>query len=211
MNKKKAIYGFAMILFASASLGVFILASSEQLLLSTGSPNAEKIRLPELTAQRSSTNNHIELSGFYFGTKYVYGAELVQFNEVYLPIFLIGEPEDGSHLQVLVWIRNDRNSNERFIGSRKDLDDFVSKYNRAPRAVSGVLQKPTSEIRQLTAEAYPGVKSEALQVLWARDFPSRRSTAYLWDLWLACLIVMVVFGVAFRRLSRAPRAIAAES
>jgi len=129
----------------------------------------------------------------------------VEFKEVYIPVFPNGESEEGGHPQVLVWIRNDRNSNERLIENRTDLDDFVSKFNRAPRTVSGLLQNPTNEVRDLTAKAYPGIDTKALQVLWARDFPSQRSIAYLWDLWLGCLIAAVIFGVAFRRQLKARR------
>jgi len=205
MNRKKALYGLMMTLFASASLGLFILASTEQSLLSAGSPEAAKIGLSELTAQGSGNNKHVELNGFYFGQGFVYATELVQFNDVYIPVFATGEPEDGSHLRVLVWIRNDRNSNEQLIDNRKALVDFVSKFNRAPRAVSGVLKSPDREVRELAAKAYPGVNHESLQLLWARTFPSPRTTAYLWDLWLACLISAIVCGVVFRRQPKTRR------
>jgi hypothetical protein len=202
MNRKKAVYGFAMFLFASASLGSFILAASEQSLLSIGSPAAARIGLQELIAQGPGKNKHVELTGFYFGKHYVYTAQAVQFKDVYVPVFPTDKPEEAGNLQILVWIRNDRNSNERFIESQSDLEEYVSKFNQAPRFVSGVLQKPTKQVRALTAEAYPGMNGEALQILWARDFPSQSSINVLWSLLIGCLAATVVCGVAYRRQSR---------
>jgi hypothetical protein len=142
------------------------------------------------------------LSGFYFGKQYIYTAKVIQFQDVYISIFPSGKAEDASNLQFLVWIRNDRNSNERFIDSHGDLDDFVSKFNQSPRSVTGVLQTPTKQVRDLTAEAYPGVNVESLRVLWAREFPSQNSTNTLWTLSLACLIATAICALAFRRQPR---------
>ena len=205
MNRKKAFYALAMLLFAGAILGTFILAASEQSLLSAGSPEAAKIGLQDLMPQFPGRNKHVELTGFYFGKQYIYTAQAVQFKDVYLPVFAAGKPEEAGNLQILVWIRNDRSSNERFIESRSDLNEFVSKFNLVPRSVSGVLQNPTKRVRDFTAETYPGVNSEALQVLWARDFPSQKSVNVLWSLSIACFAATVVCGVAHRKQGRPDR------
>jgi len=205
MNRKKAFYALAGLLFAGGVLGTFILAATEQSVLSAGSPEAAKINLQDLMSQGPGRNKHVELTGFYFGKHYVYGAELVQFQDVYIPVFATGKPEEAGNLQILVWIQNSRSSNERFIEGRSDLNEFVSKFNLAPRSVSGVLQNPTKAVRDLTAEAYPGVNSKALQVLWARNFPSQQSVNVLWSLMFASLVATVVCVVAYRKQPGVPR------
>jgi hypothetical protein len=202
MKRKRALYALGMLMFAGAGLGVFILAADEQSVISSGLPDADRIRLQDLVTQGSGKNQHVELTGFYFGKQYVYTAKLVQFRDVYLPVFATGKPEEPGNLQVLIWIRNDRNSNERFIQSETDLNDFVAEFNRRPRSVSGVLRKSRNRVRDLAAEAYPGVKSESLQILWARDFPSQQSTNVLWTLLTVCLAAAAACAVAYRRQSR---------
>jgi hypothetical protein len=59
-NRKKALYALAMVFFACAGLGSFILAASEQSVLASGSPEADKIGLQDLIAQvlaGTSTSN----------------------------------------------------------------------------------------------------------------------------------------------------------
>jgi hypothetical protein len=204
MNRKKAFYALAMLLFAGAILGTFMLAASEQSLLSAGSPEAAKIGLQDMSQFRGR-NKHVELTGFYFGKQHIYTAQAVQFKDVYLPVFAAGKLEEAGNLQILVWIRNDRSSNERFIESRSDLNEFASKFNLVPRSVSGVLQNPTKRVRDFTAETYPGVSSEALQVLWAREFPSQKSVNVLWSLSIACFAATVICGVAYRKQGRPDR------
>src|SRR5215471_740532 len=87
MNRKKAVYALAMLLFAGISLGSFILAGTEQSLLSSGSAEAARISLQDLMAQGPGKNKHIELTDFYFGKQYVYTAKVIQFHDVYVPVF----------------------------------------------------------------------------------------------------------------------------
>jgi len=143
VKKKKAPYALALLILFGAGLMLFILAANEQSVLSSASPTAKRTRLQNLVAQGPATNKHVELVDFYFGKNYIYAAKLVQFQDVYLPVFPDGVPENGANLQVLVWIRNDRNSNQRLIESEQDLDRFVSEFNQHPRPLSGVLRKPT--------------------------------------------------------------------
>jgi len=102
-------------------------------------------------------------------------------------------------LQLLVWIRNDRNSNQRLIQSQQDLDELVSDFNRNPRTLDGVLVKPISRVRSLTQDAYPGVDTAGLQVLWARNFPDQSSINLLWGLMAFCLVAAGACLVAFVR------------
>ena len=205
VKEKKALYALAALVFFGAGLVLFILAADEQSVRSSGSPAPARIRLQDLIAQGSSKNKHVELVDFYFGKQYVYSAKLVQFRDVYLPVFPSGQPEDASHLQILLWIRNDRNSNEPLVQTRQDLDRFVKEFNRSPRSLTGVLRKPTSEVRALTAEAYPGTNRQSLQVLWARHFPAQQSINVLWSIWMLCLVVAAVCAFAYRRQSRSSR------
>jgi hypothetical protein len=147
-----------------------------------------------------------QLVDFYFGKNYIYTAKFVQFQDVYVPVFPEGAPENGANLHVLIWIRNDRNSNQRLIQSDQDLDRFVREFNQHPRPLSGVLQKPTERVRTLTAEAYPGTNAQSLDVLWARDFPTQQSANVLWTICAICFVGAGIFGVAYRRQSLSPAA-----
>ena len=198
-KKLKAVYALAMLgLFGSALL-VFILAANEQSVISSGLPAANRIRLQDLGAHGAGTNKHLELLDFYCGKTFVYTTELIQFNEVYVPVFARGEPEDGGNLRLLLLIRNDRNSNQPLIQTREELDRFVGDLNRDPKSVTGVLQKPIDRVRALTAEAYPRTNGESLQILWARHFPSQGSANALWMICALCLGGSAVCAVLYRR------------
>lgn len=205
MKKKKAFYALAVMIFLGAGLALFIIAADEQSVISSGAPAAEKIRLQELITRGSGKNKHVELADFYFGKQYIYSAKLVQFRDVYVPVFPNGQAENPSNLQVLIWIRNDRNSDEPLIESQQDLDRFVAEFNRHPRSLSGILRKPTDKVRTLTADAYPGMNRQSLQVLWARHFPAQQSINILWSIWTLCLVVAAVCAVAYWRQSRSSR------
>src|SRR5262249_26803823 len=153
-------------IFLAASLALFILAADEQSVISSGLTTAEKIRLQDLISSGSEKNKHVELLDFYFGKQYIYATKLVDFRDVYLPVFPSGQSETASNLQLLVWIRNDRNSNEPLVETQQDLDRFVTEFNRHARPVSGILRKPTARVQKLTADAYPGLSNRSLQVLW---------------------------------------------
>ena len=178
---------------------VFIMAADEQTTLSGGSPIADKVSLQDLIVNGSDKNNHIELTGFYFGKQYIYATKLVQFNEVYVPMFAAGKQENGSNLNLLLWIRNDRNSNQPLIQSERELDRFVSEYNQHPGSVTGVLRKPLARVRDLTLQSYPGTKPESLRVLWAREFPTQASANLLWTICSACVLAAGVCAVAYKR------------
>jgi hypothetical protein len=202
MNKKKAIYALGMLVFLGCASLLLILAADEQRVMSSGSPASDRIALSDLIAHGPGTNRHIELADFYFGKQYIYSAKLVQFKDVYVPVFAKGQPESGSNLRLLVWIRNDRNSNQRLIESEPELDQLVAQFNRYPATISGVLQKPTAQVRTLTAEAYPGTDPAALQVLWARNFPEQKSINILWAMFAVCLALAIACGIAYRRIPR---------
>src|SRR5262249_2491157 len=155
--------------------------------------------LADLIAKGAGRNQHIELTDFYFGKPYLYAAKLVQFNEVYVPLFPTGEPENAGNLHLLLWIRNDRNSNERLIQSGQDLDRLMADHSRNPRSVTGVLRRPLERVRVLTSEAYPGADVQSLQVLWARRFPGQQSTNVLWILCGLCFGAAGVCAFAYRR------------
>jgi hypothetical protein len=201
VKKKKAFYALAVMIFLGASLSLFIIAADEQSIISNGLPAAQRISLHDLFTQGFGKNKHIELVDFYFGKQYIYATKLVQFNDVYLPVFADGEPENASNLRVLLWIRNDRNSNERLIESEQDLDRFVADFNRRPRSVTGVMKEPTDRVQTLTAEAYPGTNRHSLQVLWARHFPTQESINVLWGICALCLVAAAACAVAYRRQS----------
>jgi hypothetical protein len=205
VKKKKAFYALAVMIFLGAGLALFIIAADEQSVISSGAPAAEKIRLQELITRGSGKNKHVELADFYFGKQYIYTAKLVQFRDVYVPVFPNGQAENPSNLQVLIWIRNDRNSDEPLIESQQDLDRFVAEFNRHPRSLSGILRKPTDKVRTLTADAYPGMNRQSLQVLWARHFPAQQSINILWSIWTLCLVAAAVCAVAYWRQSRSSR------
>ena len=202
MKKKKALYALAVMIFLGASLALFIVAADEQSITSSGLPAAQRISLHNFITQGFGRNKHIELADFYFGEQYLYATKLVQFQDVYLPVFAVGEPENASNLRILVWIRNDRNSNERLIESAQDLDRFVADFNRRPRSITGVLRQPTDRVRTLTADAYPGTNGQSLQVLWARHFPTQQSINVLWGICALCLVAAAACAVAYRRQSR---------
>ena len=140
MKRKKAIYALGILIFFGAAMLLFIIAADEQSTFSSGSPTAQRIRLQDL-ANQIPTNKHIELTDFYFGKNYVYTSKLLQFTEVYLPVFPRGQSEDASNLRFLIWIRNDRNSNQQLIQTPTELDRFASEYNHHPTSISGTFAK----------------------------------------------------------------------
>ena len=135
MKKTKALYALLMLGLFGCGLGVFILAADEQSIISSGLPTADKTSLQEFIAQGSTRNKHVELADFYLGKDFIYTTELIQFNEVYVPMFANGQPEDGRNLHLLLLIRNDRNSNEPLMQTREELAQFVAEFNRDPRTV----------------------------------------------------------------------------
>lgn len=197
--KKKALYALAALILFGTALMVFILAANEQSVLSNGLPTAKRIRLQDLIAQGPPANRHVELVDFYFGKRYIYATQLVQFRDVYLPVFPSGAPENAGNLRVLLWIRNDRDSNQRLIESAADLDRWVDEFNLHPRPLKGVLQKPIERVRTLTTGAYPGTNLESLEILWARNFPTQQSANVLWTICALCLAGTVICAVAYRR------------
>ena len=152
----------------------------------------------DLSTWGPGNKRHIALSDFYFGTRYIYTAKLVQFRDVYVPVFPTRQTEAASSLRVLVWIRNDRNSNQPLIQSEQDLHPFITEFNRHPASISGVLRKATEQVQSLTAEAYLQLDRKSLLVLWARDFPTESSVAVLWGLLALCLLAAVLLVVAYR-------------
>ena len=202
VKKNKVFYALVVMIMLGASLALFIVAADEQSVISSGLPAAEKIRLQDLITQGIGKNKHVELVDFYFGKRYVYAAKLVQFRDVYVPVFPNGEPENASNLQILLWIRNDRNSNEPLIESEQDLDRFVADFNQHKRSVTGILREPTDRVRKLTADAYAGTNRQSLQILWARHFPTQQSISVLWGIWMLCLVAAAASAVAYRRQSR---------
>jgi len=199
MTKKKALYALAMLVLLGCGLIMFIIAADEQSVILSGLPAADRIRLQDLSAQGSAKNKHVELLDFYFDKRFIYTTELAQFNDVYVPVFPSGQSESANNLQVLVWIRNDRNSNEPLLQNAQDLGRFVAQFNRYPRSVTGVLRQPTERVRSLTADAYPGMNGQSLQILWARDFPTQDSVNVQWSICLACLVAAAVCAVAYKR------------
>ena len=199
MKKKKAFYALGVMIFLGASLVLFIVAADEQSVSSNGLTTAKKIRLQDLIARDSDKNKHVELLDFYFGKHYIYATKLVQFRDVYLPVFPNGQPETASNLQLLVWIRNDRNSNEPLIETQQDLDRFVAEFNRHPRPLSGILRKPTDIVQKLASEAYPGLGNRSLQILWTRHYPDQTSINVLWFTLVLCLSLAVGCAVAYKR------------
>jgi hypothetical protein len=205
VKKKKAFYALAAMILLGAGLVLFIVVAEEQSVMSGGLPAADRIRLHDLITQSSGKNKHVELVDFYFGKQYIYAAKMVQFRDVYVPVFPNGESENASNLKILLWIRNDRNSNEPLVESLQDLDRFVAEFNRRPRSVTGILRKPTENVRTLTADAYPGTNRQSLQVLWARHFPTQQSINVLWSILTLCLAAAAACAVTYRRQSRSSR------
>ena len=87
MKKKKALYALAVLIFLGASLALFIVAADEQSIISNGQPAAQRISLHNFITQGFGRNKHIELADFYFGKQYIFATKLVQFQDVYLPVF----------------------------------------------------------------------------------------------------------------------------
>ena len=198
-SKKRALYALGILSFLGSSLLLFIIAADEQSVLSSGLPTADRMSLADFIAKGPGRNQHIELTDFYFGKPYLYAAKMVQFNEVYVPLFPAGEPENAGSLHVLLWIRNDRNSNERLIQSEQDLNRFVADRSRNPESVTGVMRHPIDRVRTLTAEAYPRANIQSLRVLWARRFPNQQPTHVLWLLCGSCFVAAGVCAFAYRR------------
>jgi hypothetical protein len=148
---------------------------------------------------------HTELTDFYFGKQYIYATKMVQFNEVYVPMFPSDEPESGSNLKFVLWIRNDRNSNQPLLQGQEDLDRFVRDFNQHPGSVTGILRQPINRVRNLTLKSYPGTNRESLQVLWARDFPSEDSTDLMWALCVGSLLMAAACAYAYKRQSHSVR------
>jgi len=201
-NKLKALYALAMLICFGSSLLVFVMAADEQRIVSGGQSDANRLSLQSLIAQGSGANKHVELTDFFLGKQYVFTTTLVQFNEVYVPMFPSGQTEDARNLHLLLWIRNDRNSNQPLIENQQQLDEFVAGMNRNRGSVSGVLHSPPTTVRKLTADAYPGTDAPSLQVLWARSFPAQGSANLLWGVLGVCLAGGCGFCMAYRRLSR---------
>jgi hypothetical protein len=97
-KKKTALYALAVLALLGCSLVMFIIAADEQSVISSGMPAADRIRLQDLITQGPGKNKHVELVDFYFGKRFIYTTELVQFNEVYVPVFPSGQPESASNL-----------------------------------------------------------------------------------------------------------------
>jgi hypothetical protein len=203
--KLKALYALAMLICFGISLLVFVMAADEQGIVSAGRPDANTLSLESLIAQGPGTNKHVTLTDFFFGRQFVFTTKLVQFNEVYVPMFAKGQAEDARNLHVLLWIRNDRHSNQPLIENQQQLDEFVAGVNRNAGSVSGVLHTPPTTVRNLTAEAYPGTDAQSLQALWARNFPEQQSANLLWGLLGLCFAGGCGFFVAYRRQSSSPR------
>jgi len=201
VKKKKALYALAVLIFLGASLALFIVAADEQSIISSGQPAAQRISLHNFITQGFGRNKHIELADFYFGKQFIYATKLVQFQDAYLPVFPDGEPENASNLRIQLWIRNDRNSNERLIESAQDLHRFVADFNRRPRSITGMLRQPTDRVRTLTADAYPGTNGQSLQVLWAKHFPTQQSINFLWGICALWLVAAAACAVAYGRQS----------
>jgi hypothetical protein len=199
VKKKKAVYALCVMIFLGASLALFIVAADEQSVISSGLNTAEKIRLQDFIMKGFKKNKHVELLDFYFGKQYIYASKMVQFKDVYLPVFPSGQPENVSNLRLLVWIRNDRNSNEPLIETPQDLDRFVAEFNRHPRSVSGILRTPSHTVQKLATDAYPGLSNRSLQILWARHFPDQISTNVVWCLMVLCLAAALGCTVAYKR------------
>ncbi len=99
MPKKKALYALALLVLLGCGLMMFIIVANEQSVISSGLPAADRIRLQDLITQGSGKNKHVELADFYFGKRFIYTTELVQFNEVYVLVFPSGQSESASNLR----------------------------------------------------------------------------------------------------------------
>jgi hypothetical protein len=204
MNRKKlkALYALAMLICLGSSLLVFVMAADEQRIVSGGQPDAHNISLQTLIAEGPGSNKHLTLTDFFFGKQYVFTTKLVQFNEVYVPMFPKGQAEDARNLHLLLWIRNDQYSNQPLIENPQQLDELVARVIRNPASLSGVLHSPPTTVRKLTADAYPGTDTQSLQALWARTFPNQQSANLLWGVMGLCFAGGCAFFVAYRRQPR---------
>lgn len=203
-SKRKAIFALGILIFFCIASLLFVLAANEQSILSGGSPVPHRTTLADLIARGPGTNKHLELTDFYFGKPYIYTSKLVEFQEVYVPLFPAGAPENAANLRLLLWIRNDRNSNERLILSEDDLDQFIADLNRNPRSVTGVLRQPIAKVRELTAQAYPGTDTQSLQILWDRRFPDQQSADLFWVLCGLCFLASGLCVFAYKRMGNRP-------
>jgi hypothetical protein len=197
MDKKTKLFAIAMFLFLGLAMVLYIVASDEQSIRSGGTSEAVRMTLKELVAKRPAVNQHIELTAFDFGKVFIYNTKLVQFKEVYLPVFPQGEEQSAKNVKLLIWIRNDQNSNEPLIETRQQLEQFVSDFEKHPTAITGVLKRSLANVNNLTLDAYPGADTNALLLLWARKFPSQESTNTLWGLCALCLVSGIAFGSFF--------------
>lgn len=199
-KKKNALFVLVILMLFACSLMVFIMAVDEQSVISSGSPQADRMRLRDLIANGPGKNRHVELQDFYFGKQFIFTTELVNFNEVYLPVFPAGQPETAENLKILIYIRNDRKSNEPLVETREELNRFVADFNSEPTSITGMLRPLTDNTaRNLTSEAYSGNDTQSLQVLWARDFPTQDSVLVLWSTCAAFLVASAVCLVAYKR------------
>jgi hypothetical protein len=205
VRKRNALYALAVLTLFASALMLLVLAANEQSVLSSGSSTPGRIRLQDLIAHGAPANQHVELVDFYFGRNYIYAAKLVQFRDVYVPVFPQGVPEDGANLHLLIWIRNDRDSNQRLIQSEQDLDRLVRDFNQHPRPLTGVLRKPMKRLQTLASEAYPGTDQQSLDVLWARRFPTQLSANILWAICAICFAAATICAISLRRHSQASR------
>jgi len=187
MTKKKKLSAMAALLFSGAGLMLFIIAADEQSVLVGGSAEAARMTLGQLVTNGPGANKHIELSDFNFGRTFIYDTKLVQFKDVYLPVFPKNQPQDAKNLKLLVWVRNDKNSNEPLIETRDQVEQFIAGFDTHTKTVTGVLKKPFSDVGKLTIQAYPGVDAKSLLLLWARKFPSQESVNTVWAACVGCV------------------------
>jgi hypothetical protein len=89
-KRSKALCALAVLVLFGASSMMFVLAADEQSIISSGLPTADKINLQELSAQGNRRNRHVEVADFHFGKTFVDTTDLIQFNEVYVPMFANG-------------------------------------------------------------------------------------------------------------------------
>src|SRR5262245_24626314 len=150
VKKLRGLYALSMLMCFGIALLVFIIAAEEQSIVSGGRPDANKISLQNLIAQGPGTNKHVALTDFFVGRQYVFTTQLVRFNDVYVPLFPKGQPEDPRNLHLLLWIRNDRKSNLPLIETQQQLDTFVAGLQKNSVAVTGVLHSAPSTVRKLT-------------------------------------------------------------
>src|SRR5262245_42839153 len=122
-TKLKALYALAMLICFGSSLLVFVMATDEQSIVSGGQADANRISLQSLIAQGPGTNKHVAVTDFFFGKQYVFTTKLVQFKEVYVPMFPKGQAADARNLHLLLWIRNDQKSNQSLIENQQQLNE----------------------------------------------------------------------------------------